>query len=317
MNFRVFGFQRETPMATSSPPFRRRRLGLAGLAALTLALSTPAAPALGQEGGDEAAFEWIDGPATGRLGSHAEIEIPAGYRFLDGRGAKAFLAMLENPPTDREVGLVLPADPGEDDDFWFVVFEYDALGYVKDDEKDDLDADGILDSIRDGTERANEERARRGWGSVHVVGWERPPFYNEGTHNLEWAIRGRSDDGDSINYSTRLLGRRGVMSADLVLGPDQLAAVTPAYQELLGGFRFRSGETYAEFTKGDKIATYGLTALVAGGAGAVAAKTGLLARFWKLIVAGVLGVGAFFRRMFSRRPRPGPEGEPPAIAPGG
>ncbi len=46
------------------------------------------------------------------------------------------------------------------------------------------------------------------------------------------------------------------------------------------------------------MAEYGLTALVAGGAGVVAAKTGLLAKFWKFIVAGVVAIGAFFKRIF-------------------
>ena len=41
------------------------------------------------------------------------------------------------------MGFVAPA--GED---WFAVFEFDDVGYVKDDEKDSLDANALLDSIK-------------------------------------------------------------------------------------------------------------------------------------------------------------------------
>ena len=46
---------------------------------------------------------------------------------------------------------------------------------------------------------------------------------------------------------------------------------------------FKAGSRYAEFGQGDKIAAYGLTALVAGGAGAALAKSGLLSKMWKAI----------------------------------
>jgi DNA-directed RNA polymerase beta' subunit len=41
-----------------------------------------------------------------------------------------------------------------------------------------------------------------------------------------------------------------------------------------------------------------LTALVAGGAGAIAAKTGLLAKAWKLILVGIAAVGAWLKKLF-------------------
>ena len=83
-----------------------------------------------------------------------------------------------------------------------------------------------------------------------------------------------------VNYNTRLLGRRGVMTVSLVVDPNQVAATVPAFNDLLKSYSFNSGQGYAEFRAGDKIAKYGLTALVAGGAGAVAAKN----RFAQMVV---------------------------------
>jgi uncharacterized membrane-anchored protein len=128
------------------------------------------------------------------------------------------------------------------------------------------------------------------------VGWERPPFYDAQTNNLTWAVRLRGSRGESVNYSVRILGREGYMSADLVLRPDELAASIPAFEKLLAGYTYTQGHRYAEYRKGDKLAAYGLTALVAGGAGAVAMKTGLLAKFWKLIVVAALGLLAAVKR---------------------
>src|SRR6185436_3667704 len=101
---------------------------------------------------------------------------------------------------------------------WFAIFDFSNDGYIKDDDRN-LDADAILASIREGTARSNKVRAERGWGTMEVVGWEQKPFYDSQSNNLTWSIRGRSQDGVNVNHSTRLLGRRGVMRANLVLSP--------------------------------------------------------------------------------------------------
>ena len=86
----------------------------------------------------------------------------------------------------------------------------------------------------------------------------------------------------------------------LVCDPQQMDATLPVSRELLGDFSYTSGHRYEEWRKGDKVAKYGLTALVAGGAAAVALKSGLFKHLWKLIVAAAIAVGAFFKRIFGR-----------------
>jgi len=187
---------------------------------------------------------------------------------------------------------------------WFVVFEFDEVGYIRDDEKDTLDADVILDSIRRGTEESNKVRRKKGYVGLNIEGWEVKPYYNDNTHNLEWAIRAKDDNGALIlNHNTRLLGRQGVMRVTLVVDPQILTTVLPIYRTQLNEFSFKSGQTYAEFTQGDKIAKYGLTALVAGGAGAAAAKLGLfkiIGKFGKIIFLAVLAfLGVFWSKLKS------------------
>jgi uncharacterized membrane-anchored protein len=257
-------------------------------------------------------LDWIPGPKTVDLGSVAQLNVPEGYVFLDAKDTRTLQEAMGNVPNGTEVGLVAPAS---DDESWFVVFDYDAVGHVKDDEKDKIDADGILKGIREGTEKANKVRKEKGISGIHVVGWQQPPTYDERTHNLTWGILGRDDDGGRVvNFNLRLLGREGFVSATLVEDADKIAAARPYLDTILGAFSFKQGNRYAEYRPGDKLAKYGLAALVAGGAGAVAAKTGLLAGLFKilakggkaivlLIVALVAGIGKFLKRLFQNDTR--------------
>jgi uncharacterized membrane-anchored protein len=241
-------------------------------------------------------IEWLEGPATGALGDKATVQIPAGMAFTGKDGTKKWMAATHNLYDESMLGVVVPKDENAG---WWAVFDYNDVGHISDSEKDKLNADDILKTLKENNDEANKELKKRGWRTVELVGWEKPPFYDTRTNNLTWSVRIRSESGrEGVNHSVRLLGREGYMSADLVLSPEELASAIPAYESLLGGFTYTEGHRYAEYRKGDKLATYGLAALVAGGAGAVAMKTGLLAKFWKLIVVAVLGLFAAVKRFF-------------------
>jgi len=247
---------------------------------------------------------WINGPTTARLADIAEIKVPAGYRFTGKDGTRTFLEMTGNPPSGDELGTIVPESKSDDDqEFWFVIFEFQETGYVKDDDRDKLDADGLLKTIKGNTEEANKERLRRGWLPYHIRGWYKPPFYDTQTKNLTWAMQGYSTDQGkeeaSVNYSVRILGRRGTMSVDLVLDPRLVDMVVPKFDKLLVGFSYVPGSAYADFRSGDKVAEYGLATLVAGGATAIAAKTGLLAKMWKLIIAAIAALAGMLKRWWN------------------
>jgi hypothetical protein len=185
---------------------------------------------------------------------------------------------MGNNVDNTEVGMISPA--GED---WFLLFEYKPEGYVKDDEKDQIDKEAILESYRRGTEEGNKRRKEIGLVGLHVTGWFEEPHYSVSTHNLVWALRAKGDDGSEVvNYNVRLLGREGYMSITLVDEPSKMDATKPRAESVLGTFAYQKGKTYAEFRPGDKIVKYGLVALVAGGAGATAAKLGLFAALGKV-----------------------------------
>lgn len=263
-------------------------------------------------------IEWKAGPMQGHLASIASLRVPDGCRFTEGKGAKTFMEATENPPSGDEVGVLLcdgalKADSTEASR-WFVVFEYDESGYVKDNEKTELDADKILATLREGQAEGNKERRTRGWEELTLDGWIKPPYYDQTTHNLTWATRILAQGDTTVNHSVRLLGRSGVLKADLVISPSGFEAALPQFDAVVGGTTFTPGQRYAEWREGDKVATYGLTALVAGGAGAAAMKLGLFGKLWKVIagiiaaagkaiVAGVVALGAWIRSLFRRKPK--------------
>jgi len=254
--------------------------------------------------------KWTHGPAKVTLGAQAELNLPEGYQFADGPTTQKLMEKMGNHVSRKEVGLVAPSRDGAD---WIMVFEYDPVGFVKDDDKDKIDKDGLLSSIREGTEEGNARRKEMGVPALHVTGWFEEPNYDAKSHNLVWALSARDDaKNDVVNYNMRVLGRQGVMSVTLVDAPGSLAASRKEAEALMDAFTYKAGKSYAEFRPGDKIAEYGLVALVAGGAGAAAAKLGLFAMLGKLLAKGgkaivglVVVVLAAFKnalaRLFGRR----------------
>jgi len=238
-------------------------------------------------------LSWVHGPSVVRIESVAQFNVPAGFVFLDKPDTSRFMELMENPPSDREY-LFAP-----DNLAWFATFQYDPVGYVKDDEQ--VDAASILSSIRESTEESNKARRARGWSTLTIVGWTYPPYYDPETKRLEWAIDGVDSNQERVvNFNTRLLGRSGVTSALLVAGPQGLEATVGQFKSALQQFSYNSGERYAEFKQGDRMAEYGLTALIVGGTAAAAAKSGLLKGLWKFILAGIFAAVAGLKALFSR-----------------
>lgn len=244
---------------------------------------------------------WQVGPTRGDIAGKAAIDVPEGYAFLDAEATRALNELYENPTDGSDEYTIAPA--GRE---WIAFFSFSDIGYVKDDES--IDADAILDSIREGTEYSNEQRRERGWEEIHVTGWSSKPQYDKELNALAWAIEAESGESKHriVNFNTRLLGRKGVMEVTLVASPEDLQPAIGQFKALMPGYAFNDGERYADYREGDHVAEYGLAALITGGAAAVAAKKGFfaaiavfLAKAWKLLLIGLIAVGAFVRKLFA------------------
>jgi len=223
-------------------------------------------------------LKWIRGPKQVQLFGNSTLEVPAGYVFLNPADTAKLETITQNIGGGTEYFLA------PEDLHWGAHFSFKDDGYVKDDEK--IDAAALLQNIKDNTAAGNKIRRERGWDEMEVIGWQAPPHYDTQTNRLEWAVSGRDlkSSTEVVNFNTRILGRGGVMSAVLIADPQNLTAATDDFKSTLSGFTYSAGQRYAEYRPGDKVAKYGLAALVTGGAAAIAVKTGL----WKVIVGGLV-----------------------------
>src|SRR5690349_8532546 len=92
----------------------------------------------------------IEGPAKAKLKDVAQVEVPEGYVFVDGNGLRTLLKRAGEPTSGNELGLLRPTNHS-----WSVIFEFNAEGYVKDDDKNSLNADKILAEIKAANAEAN------------------------------------------------------------------------------------------------------------------------------------------------------------------
>ena len=249
-----------------------------------------------------AELHWVNGPQKVQLFGNASLQVPADYVFLDQADTAKLQALQHNLGSGSEY-FFAPKKGG-----WEVFFSYSGDGYVKDDEK--IDAAALLKNIEENTAAGNKARREKGWDEMQVVGWQTPPHYDSQTNHLEWAIDGKDMRTNDVvvNFNTRILGRGGVMSAVLVSSPDELNESIAEFKEALAGFEYLPGQRYAEYKPGDKIAKYGLAALITGGAAAIAVKTGLwkvilggLIAGWKFIAAAVVALFGGIARRFKRK----------------
>jgi len=236
------------------------------------------------------------GPSTTEIAGRGTLKFDENYFSLDVSDTNRYLGLIGNLPSTAERYLVSTSNLT-----WFAVFDYTNAGYVKDDEE--IDADELLSALKKNNAAGNEKRRELGIPIMNLVGWSTPPFYNPDTKRLEWGIRLVAEDStETINYSTRLLGRTGYISANLVADVEGFQQQRSEFNKLLRDFEFNSGERYSEFKEGDKVAEYGLAALVVGGAAAAAMKS---KGFIKLLGLGALAllatVGAAFKRLVARQ----------------
>lgn len=241
------------------------------------------------------------GPYSEQIAAIGTWKVNPGYVALDPADTSRIMEKMQNPGVTN-TWMYAPQRLER----WFSVIRYEQTGHVKDGEK--IDPEAILEQLKSGTEASNEERRKRGWPELHIIGWQVEPHYEADTKRLSWATLNESEGGKTVNYTTKVLSRTGVATVVLVTDPDKLDASVAELKTQLDGFSFNPDQTYGEFRDGDKVAEYGLTGLIVGGAAAAAVKTGawkwlvgLLAAGWKFVAAAVVALLASMKSIFTRR----------------
>ncbi|HEY7810790.1 MAG TPA: DUF2167 domain-containing protein [Allosphingosinicella sp.] len=242
----------------------------------------------------------------------AVLHLGKDYYFLPAAEAKKVLVEAWGNPPDvatNTLGLVFPAGKTFLDDTWAAVVTYEASGYVSDEDAQSTDYAELLEQMQSGEEEINQQRASGGYPAQHLVGWAQQPVYDPRTHSVVWAqnIQFADQAENTLNYDVRLLGRRGVLSLNMLTGMSKLAETRDAAAKFASVASFNTGARYADYQPGtDKKADYGVAGLIAAGVGVAAAKKlGLLAillgfgkKFIILIIALFGGLGTWIKRRF-------------------
>jgi len=234
----------------------------------------------------------IKGPSEIKILNQAVLSLPNGYAFIPKKESLELLRAMGNTPSDEVEGMIFPLKKNFNG---FLVIRYINSGYIQDNDAKEWNADELLKNLQEGTKEGNPKRVEMGIPPVEVLGWITSPKYDAKTHRLIWSAKlqdiGSTNQNFGINYNTYILGREGYISMNLVTDAEHIQTNKPIAQFLLSKMDFNKGKTYSDFNKNtDKVAEYGLAALIAGVA---VKKLGLLAviaafavKFWKIALLG-------------------------------
>ncbi len=252
--------------------------------------------------------------------AEAELHLGEYYRFYGPSGARTILIDIwENPPAEADgvLGIIMPADATPDQRSWGAVVTWEPIGWVSGENARDADYEELLAQMQSATRALNPQRRAQGFPEVQIMGWAQEPRHDSVANTVSWARELRFFDGEphTLHYDLRVLGRRGVLSMNVVGTMDQLDEIRTAGDDLSGRVTFNPGARYADFdAQRDNVANYGVAGLVATGVGvAVAKNVGVLAVLAKLLQP--LGIALLIlaaaiatpvRRLFGRTRPDGP-----------
>lgn len=238
------------------------------------------------------------GPADVPLGDQATLKLPQTMFFVPRAQADRLMQAYGNGKDPSLLGVVMPKSDEED---WLVTVNFDKAGYIKDDDARNWNVGELLDNLREGTEASNEERKKRGFPELTVDGWVEAPKYDSNTQRLVWSVAAKhkgagADEDPTVNYNTYALGRDGYITLDLITQQNRVPVDKSAVLALLDNLHYVDGKRYADFDAStDKVAEYGLAALVAGVAakklGLFAVIAAFLAKFAKVGILAAAALG--------------------------
>ncbi|HZS03371.1 MAG TPA: DUF2167 domain-containing protein [Blastocatellia bacterium] len=248
----------------------------------------------------------------------ATLEVPETFRYLDPDQAdKILVEAWGNPPGEKTLGMLFPSNVSPvREGGWGIVITYEEDGYVKDDEADSINYDDLLKQMKEGVAETNEERKKNHYKSIELIGWAAKPHYDKTSHKLYWAKEIKFGDRQehTLNYNIRVLGRKGVLVLNAVASMRQLQPIEGSMNDVIKFVTFNEGNRYTDFNpRYDKIAAYGIGALIAGKvvakAGLLKLLIGLLVAGKKFVVLGVIAVGAFLKKLLGRKSEPSTSAE--------
>lgn len=232
--------------------------------------------------------------------SNSTLLLPEGYQLLMGDEAqKALILQKESANEDIEA---LVYDISLED---IVYFSYINTGYISLEDWREIDPKQLLESISENTENANKERRKNGIEEIHVVGWIQEPTLDRVNNTVFWAIEGKDDnDVNFVNSIALRLSREGFEKLNWVTSKRRFKPFGGDLEVMLNSHNFNPGYRYSDYISGDKVAQFGIAALVAASVGGKIIKSGglilLLKKFCGLIFAAIAALFYKLKKYFKK-----------------
>lgn len=243
-------------------------------------------------------------------GGIATLKLNDEFYYLDPKNTERLLTDgWGNPPGLKTLGMIVPTAVNPlSARGWGVIVNYRDDGHISDEDAAKIDYAELLKQMQEDDIEDNKERQKQGYAALHLLGWAEPPRYDQQNHKMYWARELKADDADqnTLNYSIRVLGREGVLELNAVAAMADLPTIKQELPKVIAFTNFTEGNLYTDYNPGtDKLASYGLAALVAGG---IAGKAGLFAKLGilllaakKFLIIGVVALMAVVRKLFQKK----------------
>lgn len=236
-------------------------------------------------------------------GGIGTIKVPAGFKYLNSvQSEKVLVDLWGNPKSETpSLGMLLPENQGVTAENGYVFnIEYDEIGYVEDDDADDINYDDLLADMKKESVGENEQRKKEGYEPVTIIGWASTPFYDKDRKILHWAkeVKFGKDQVNTLNYNIRILGRKGVLVLNAISTMNEFPLVKKDVNKVLDVVQFGDGFKYEQFDSSvDNVAAWTIGGLVAGKVLAKVGFFGIILKFGKFIVIGLLAFAGKIKNM--------------------
>ena len=166
-------------------------------------------------------------------------------------------------------------------------------GYIKLDDWKDLKPDDLIQEKRENAKINNKDREAIGTALIDDVQWIDYPDLNKDTNSISYSFKVSWSDGEeNMNKYLIILGRKGYTEFEIVslyANENEFNAAKNLSQILQNNFKYNAELEYRDYKPGDKVAVYGVAALVATSLGVKGlAKAGglllALKKFWFILL---------------------------------
>lgn len=209
----------------------------------------------------EEGFDWITNGTYELPYSHSSLTIPKDHMLLMGEEAKRFETLCRGWD-EENIEAVLADETFEN----VIYFSYFKEGYVVNDWTE-IDPDVLIEIMRENVEKENEQREEG--DAIYVKGWIQEPTLGRYSNTALWLINVLYEDGDDVVNAIALkFGKEGYEKLFSISEKGAYKPVGGTLDLVLRSYNYNQGFRYKDYSRGDKIAEYEMTELIAATIGA-------------------------------------------------